>query len=105
MKYTLHISEEREEEIIVYAHSKTRLIEALESLINEEKLNTTPIIGYVGDDIIEIKPSEVHCFFIEDKKLYASLEKCNALIKSRLYEIEERLGGDFIKINVRKLPY
>ena len=99
MKYTLNIDEEREEEIIVYAHSKTKLIESLERLINEAKLRTPPIIGYVGDDIVEVKPKDVSCFFIEDKRLYASTEKGKVLIKRRLYEIEKELGEDFIKIN------
>ena len=88
MKYTLHIEEERDEEIIVYAHSKNELVKRLEALINEENLNTSPIIGYIGDDIVEVIPDEVHCFFIEDKRLYASLERHNVLIKRRLYEIE-----------------
>ena len=99
MKYTLNIDEEREEEIIVYAHSKTKLIESLERLINEEKLSTPPIIGYLDDSIMEISEDEVHCFFIEGKRLYASLDCGKALIKRRLYEIEGMLGDDFIKIN------
>jgi DNA-binding LytR/AlgR family response regulator len=99
MKYTLYIDEEREEEIIVYARSRNALTESIERLINEEKLNTSPIIGYIGDDIIEIDPSDVHCFFIEDKKLYASLKNSTVLIKRRLYEIEGEIGRDFIKIN------
>ena len=99
MKYTLHIDEGREEEIIIYAHSKTKLIESLERLINEEKLDTPPIIGYIGESIIEISPRDVHCFFIEGKRLYASLDRDNALIKRRLYEIENILDNDFIKIN------
>ena len=99
MKLTLYIDKEREEEIIVYAHSKSKLTEALESLINEEKLNTTPIVGYSGEDIIEVRPCDVHCFFIEDKKLYASLDERDALIRCRLYEIEDKLGDSFIKIN------
>ena len=99
MKLTLYIDKGREEEVIVYAHSKSKLTEALESLINEEKLNTTPIVGYSGEDIIEVRPCDVHCFFIEDKKLYASMDKRDVLIKRRLYEIENSLGADFIKIN------
>ena len=99
MKYTLFIDEGHDEEVIVYAHSKNELIERLEALINGQNLNTPPIIGYVGDDIVEVKPKDVSCFFIEDKRLYASTEKGKVLIKRRLYEIEKELGEDFIKIN------
>ena len=68
MKYTLYIDEGRDEEIIVYAHSENELTKRIEALINEQKLDTHPIIGYVGDDIIEIKPKDVYCFYIEDKR-------------------------------------
>ena len=99
MKYTLYIDEGRDEEIIVYAHSENELTKRIEALINEQKLDTHPIIGYVGDDIIEIKPKDVYCFYIENKRLYASLDGYSALIKMRLYEIEKMLGDSFIKIN------
>ena len=99
MKYTLYIDEGHDEEIIVYAHSRTELVESLEKLINTQNLNTHPIIGYVGDDIIEIDPKDVCCFFIEDKRLYASMNGKKALIKRRLYEIEDQLPDSFIKIN------
>ena len=99
MKYTLHIDKEREEEIIIHAHEKSPLVNEIERLINTEKVGTPPIVGYIGNDIIEIDPREVYCFFIEGKKLFASLKRGDALIKKRLYEIEDRLGADFVKIN------
>ena len=99
MKYTLHIDKEREEEIIIHAHEKSPLVNEIERLINAEKVITPPIVGYIGNDIIEIDPREVYCFFIEGKKLFASLKRGDALIKKRLYEIESRLDKDFVKIN------
>lgn len=99
MKYTLHIDKEREEEIIIHAHEKSPLVNEIERLINTEKVGTPPIVGYIGNDIIEIDPREVYCFFIEGKKLFASLKRGDALIKKRLYEIEDRLSVDFVKIN------
>lgn len=99
MKFTLHIDEGCEEEIIVRAHSKTKLIEDIERLILAEKHDTPPIIGYLGEDIVEIDLCDVMCFYIENKRLYASMKNAELLIKMRLYEIEERLGRDFLKIN------
>ncbi|MBQ7343432.1 MAG: LytTR family transcriptional regulator [Clostridia bacterium] len=99
MKYTLHIDPECDEEIIVRVREKNALTNAIEALISAEKVHTPPLIGYIGDDILEIRPEEVYCFFIENKRLFASLKKGDALIKRRLYEIEEMLGEDFIKIN------
>lgn len=99
MKFTLHIDEGCEEEIIVRAHSKRKLIEDIERLILAEKHDTPPIIGYLGEDIVEIDLCDVMCFYIENKRLYASMKNRDLLIKMRLYEIEERLGRDFLKIN------
>lgn len=99
MKYTLHITDDRDEEIIIYARQKSALIDKIEKLVYVEGCGTTPLIGYLNNDIIEIKTENVFCFFIEDKKLYASLKNGDALIKKRLYEIEEILGDDFVKIN------
>ncbi len=99
MKYTLHIDPECDEEIIVRVREKNAMTSAIEALINAEKVHTPPLIGYIGDDIFEIRTEEVYCFFIENKRLFASLRRGDALIKRRLYEIEEMLGDDFIKIN------
>ena len=99
MKYTLHIDPECDEEVIVRAREKNALTDAIEALISVEKVHTPPLIGYIGDDIFEIRPEEVYCFFIEDKKLFASTKKGDALVKRRLYEIEKYLSDEFIKIN------
>ena len=99
MKFTLRIDPECDEEVIVYTKEKNALTDAIEALINAENRYTPPLIGYIGNDIIEIHPEEVYCFFIEDKKLFASLKRGNALIRKRLYEIEEALGDNFVKIN------
>jgi DNA-binding LytR/AlgR family response regulator len=99
MKYTLHITDDRDEEIIIYARHRSDLTDKIEKLVYAEKEKDTPLIGYLDSDIIKITPEEVYCFFIEDKKLYASLKKGDALIKKRLYEVEETLNDDFVKIN------
>lgn len=99
MKYTLHITDDRDEEIIIYARQRSALTDKIEKLVYTECCKTTPLIGYLNNDIIEIKAEDVFCFFIEDKKLYASLKNGDALIKKRLYEIEDILSEDFVKIN------
>ena len=99
MKYTLHIDPERDSEVIVYAQERNSFTDAIEQLVNAEKDYTPPLVGYIKDDIINIDPKDVFCFFIEDKKLYASLKRGDALIKKRLFEVEKLLGLDFIKIN------
>jgi len=99
MKYTLNIDKDREEEIQIFAHSKNDLICDIERIIFDSEREHAPLVGYVNEDAVIIDPEEVYCFFLEDKKLYALLERGKIHLKMRLYEIEERLGNDFIKIN------
>ena len=96
MKFKLILDQNRNEEIVVYAKEKTPLIEEIEALV---KGNGEAVIGYTENEAINIALNEVYCFTIEKNKLFAVMENRKLLIKERLYQIEERLGGDFIKIN------
>ena len=99
MKYTLYIDPGHDEEVIVYARERSQLTEELEHLVKSEKHSTPPIIGYKNDEIFRIDPEDVFCFYIENKRLYASLKDGEVLVKCRLYEIEDHVGEDFIRIN------
>ena len=57
------------------------------------------LVGYRGDEIVRILPAEVLCFSVEDTKTYAVTEKGKYLLKLRLYQLEERVGASFVKIN------
>ncbi len=96
MKYSIFIEPDREEEIIIYAHGKTRLIEQIEELISAEKKDLT---GYRGDEIVKLTPAEVICFTVENGKVYGITKSEKLLIKLRLYQLEERFSADFVKIN------
>ena len=95
MNFKLIIDSVREE-IIIYAKEKTRLIEDIEKLIKESQ-NT--LVGYNDNEIVPIDMNSVNCFFVEDNKVYALTQNEKLLIKLRLYQIEEILDDDFIKIN------
>ncbi len=96
MKLKLIIDEHREDEIVIYAKEKTPLICAIEDLIMS---NQEDLIGFKNDELFKISPSEVFCFTIESKKLFAVMENEKVQIKQRLYQLEDRLGSDFVKIN------
>lgn len=96
MKFKLILDKNRQEEIVVYAKEKTPLIEEIEALV---KSSDEAVIGYTDNEAVNISLNDVYCFTIEKNKLYAVMEKCELLIKERLYQIEERLNSDFIKIN------
>ncbi len=95
MKCIITIDKEHEEEILIFAHEKTKLVDDIINLINSENVFT----GYYDGEIHRLDLSEICCFTVEDNKVYALTDKNKFLIKSRLYQIEEKLSGDFVKIN------
>ncbi len=96
MKCTVHIGEDHEEEILIFARSKTPLIAAIEQLIAED---SAVLIGFRGTEKVRLYPPEVDCFLVENNKVYALSGQEKWQLKCRLYHLEEQLSGSFIKIN------
>ena len=96
MKCTLIITDEHEEEVVIYAHEKTKLIYDIENLIRD---NAFELIGYSGYEAVNLRTDEVVCFLVEEGKVYAITDKDRFRLKSRLYQLEETLPENFVKIN------
>lgn len=96
MKLKIIIDRNREEEIFVFAHERTNLIDEIECLVNDYQKE---IIGYTCGGVHKLIPSQITCFVVENNKVYAISEKEKLQIKMRLYQLEEMLGDGFIKIN------
>lgn len=96
MKCTLIITNEHEEEVVIYAHEKTKLIYDIENLIRD---NAFELIGYNGYEAVNLRTDEVVCFLVEEGKVYAITDKDRFRLKSRLYQLEETLPENFVKIN------
>lgn len=96
MKFSFFIDKDRDEEIIVYAHERTKLIEDIETLIKENDFELT---GYLDREAVKLDLADVYCFISENNKIYALCEKERYLLKQRLYRLEENLPDNFIKIN------
>ena len=96
MKFTVIITNERDEEVVIYAREKTKLIEDIENLIRD---NAFELIGYNGYEAVNLRTDEVVCFLVEEGKVYAITDKDRFRLKCRLYQIEETLPEDFVKIN------
>ncbi|MBP3376370.1 MAG: LytTR family transcriptional regulator [Clostridia bacterium] len=96
MKYSIVIDREREEEVLIYAHERNKLVERLEEVLEERK---TELVGFSGDEIVRIVPNEALCFTVEEGKTYAVTERGKYLLKLRLYQLEESVGHSFLKIN------
>jgi DNA-binding LytR/AlgR family response regulator len=97
MKHTTIIDPHHEEEVVIYAGKRTREIEELERYLDRM---STELVGY-GEDgqILPLRPTEVHCFIVEDGRVYALTEKEKLTVRLPLYAIEEMLTEDFVRIN------
>ena len=96
MKCTIFIDKEKNEEILIYAHEKTSLIERIEELALSSDIE---IIGYTDQIIAKLIPTDICCFIVENNKIFALTMKEKFQIKQRLYEIETILDDNFVKIN------
>ncbi len=96
MKVKTIIDKNKDEEIIIYAHEKTSMIDEIESLVNSY---STQFIGYTDRVIRPLTLSEIYSFNVIDNKVYARLEKEVFLLKMRLYVIEDLIDNTFVKIN------
>lgn len=96
MKLTVFIDKEREEEVLVYAHEENALVRAIRQVTAAED---TLLVGYRGQEAIRLHPHEVCCFVVEEGRVYALVGEARWLLKCRLYQLEERLGAVFVKLN------
>lgn len=96
MKLKIFIDKDHEEEVIVYTRKRTELVSAIEKLINQSDMSLT---GFSESEAVPLKAEEVFCFITENGKVYAITEKEKLLIRQRLYQLEENLSEDFLKIN------
>lgn len=96
MKFRLIIDENCEEEVIVYSHKKSKLTEEIERIVEN---NAKQFIGYIEREAYKVGMSEIFCFVTEDSNIYAITENKKFKIKKRLYQLEETLDDNFIKIN------
>lgn len=96
MKLKLFIDKSRDEEIHIYAHEKTPLIEAIEQLISEDGFE---LIGYTDREGVKLNLADIYRFTVENNRVFAETDECNYRLKFRLYQLEERLPESFIKIN------
>ena len=96
MKYALILDDTKEESIVITVHKKTEIIEKIEKIISKE---TFSLFGFVNNDIVPLDFPSVYVFYTSDNKVYAKTKDETYLLRERLYQIEEHLTEDFIKIN------
>ena len=85
-----------EEEVLLYLKKDSPLADEIVALVESRQRVLT---GYREQEIVPIHPTDVLCFTVENKKVYARLSQETLLIKLRLYQLEEMLGERFVKLN------
>lgn len=96
MKCTVILDNAREEEILIYAHQRTETIDEIERIAMGATLQLT---GYFRGEIVKLDIKDVYCFTVDGGKLFAVCENEKYLLKTRLYNVEEIVDKNFIKIN------
>lgn len=97
MKFKTIISRDRDEEVVIYAHERTKEIEKIEAFVAEAD---TELLGYDENrGICKLVSSEIDCFAAENGRTYALVGSQRLWVKKRLYELEEMLDDSFVKIN------
>ncbi|MBE6799741.1 MAG: LytTR family transcriptional regulator [Ruminococcaceae bacterium] len=96
MKCKVFIDKNHEEEVVIYSHQRNSLVEQIESLVNSQEIEIT---GYKEQETVKLDLSEIFCFICENNKVYAITEKEKYKIKLRLYQLEEKLPQNFVKLN------
>ena len=96
MKCKVFIDKNHEEEVVIYSHQRNPLVEQIESLVNSQEIEIT---GYKEQETVKLDLSEIFCFICEENKIYALTEKERFKIKLRLYQLEEKLPRNFVKLN------
>ena len=96
MKCQTIIDEKREEEVFIYAQKRSSLVDEIERLVESNNLT---IKGTKDDEIIIINPLDVTCFISQNNKVFALIGEKQYKIKERLYQLEEMMDENYIKIN------
>lgn len=102
MKFRLIIDKDKEEEVFATVHRRYPVIDKIEALITGAENDS--IAAYLEDEIRILALSEVDCITVIGGKTFAvGKDGRKYLLKRRLYEIEESLPPEFIRINKSSL--
>ncbi len=96
MEYTLIIDPEKDESLVLTMHERNETVEAIERIIGSKSSYLT---AYGETDAVRFFINEADCYFTDSNKVFTCIGSKKYLLKQRLYQVEECLGDDFIRIN------
>lgn len=93
-----------DEYVEVHANERNELVNQIEDLvINNDSIDALNINGYLEDDIVPLKLKDIYSFYVTDNKTFARVNNKEYQVKFRLYQLEEKLPSNFIKINKSRI--
>lgn len=96
MKCEISIDREHEEGVWVYLHEHRPLADEIARLVAGEGQT---LVGYGEREMYPLDPHEVECFSVEGGTVFALLGTRRLALRRRLYQVEELLGRDFVRLN------
>lgn len=96
MELKIVIDKTCQERIEIFAREKNDTVKQIEQIVlgkNDE------IFGFLDREAVRLDLDEVYCFFSDGNKVYLKTENKNYAVRQRIYELEETLPSNFIKLN------
>lgn len=97
MKLELNIDEKVKETLVVVNANKVD--KEVQNLINYIEYSSDYLIGIVEDKASIINIDEIIRVYIEDRKTFVVTAKDTYVVKKKLYEVENMITRNFIKIS------
>ena len=97
MKLELNIDEKVKETLVVVSANK--IDKEVQNLINYIEYSSEYLIGIVEDKASIIDIDEIIRVYIEDRKTFVVTVKDTYVVKKKLYEVENMVTRNFIKIS------
>ena len=99
MKVEVILDAMQEDKVVIHATSLTPEVQKIYSYLKSLESAQATIIGYHEDLEYYLNTQQILFFETLDETLYAHKNKQHYLIKQRLYELEKKLPGQFMRIS------
>lgn len=101
MKIQLNINSALEKtEVHIYAKEYNEQVERLMKQLQAVQANQTTVLdGYLQQEIHLLKVTDIYSIYVEDSKVFLQTEEMEYESKRKLYELEEQLAKDFVRVN------
>lgn len=97
MKCYTYIDKNHDEEVLIYAKERNKIVDEIEALVIS---NDNLLTGTFNEEIVKINPIDVTCFISENNKVFAMVKDKKYQVKQKLYQLEEmELSKYFVKLN------